>query len=84
VAQASGLIGVAVADNGSFDSAFALTGNSGNLDFAGDFGSLSEATAGSSDIASGSYDIAAILAGGTGDATATGGNFRVDILPSLF
>ena len=30
---------------------------------AGNFGSLSEATAGSSDIASGSYDIAAILAG---------------------
>ena len=51
---------------------------------AGNFGSLSEATAGSSDVASGSYDIAAILTGGTGDATATGGNFLVDILPSLF
>ena len=115
VAQASGLNGVASAENGSFDNALALTGNSGtalaqfgngdvaadigdgsasaggtsasllgNLDFAGNFGSLSEATAGSSDIASGSYDIAAILAGGTGDATATGGNFLVDILPSLF
>ena len=50
---------------------------------AGNFGSLSEATAGSSDIASGSYDIAAILAGGTGDATATGANFLVCILPGL-
>jgi hypothetical protein len=55
----------------------------GNYDFATNLGSLSEATAGSSDIASGSYDIAAILAGGTGDATATGANFLVCILPGL-
>jgi hypothetical protein len=39
--------------------------------------------AGSSDIAPGSFDLAAILAGGTPDATATGANFLVEILPSL-
>jgi hypothetical protein len=114
VAQEGGLNGVATADGGSFDSAYALTGASGtaiaqfgngdsatnigdglasaggtspgllgNFDFATNLGSLSEATAGSSEIASGSYDIAAILAGGTGDATATGANFLVCILPGL-
>jgi len=56
----------------------------GNYDIAENFGSLMTAMAGSSDVASGSFDLAAILAGGTPDATATGGNFLVDILPSLF
>jgi hypothetical protein len=55
----------------------------GNYDIAENFGSLMTAMAGSSDTASGSYDIAAILAGGTGDATATGMNFLVCILPGL-
>lgn len=56
----------------------------GNADFAENLGSLMSATAGSGDGVSGSFDIAAILAQGTGDANATGGNFLVDILPSLF
>jgi hypothetical protein len=115
VAQEGGLDGVATAHNGSFDSAFALTGNSGtavaefgngdsatnigdgfasaggtsdsllgNADIADNFGSLMQAIAGSSDTASGSFDLAAILAGGTPDAIATGENFLVTILPSLF
>jgi hypothetical protein len=117
VAQEGGLNGVALAGNGSFDSAYDLTGASGhaiadlgngdsatnigdglasaggtsesssipgNYDIAENFGSLMTAMAGSSDVASGSFDLAAILAGGTPDATATGGNFLVDILPSLF
>src|SRR5271166_303952 len=113
VAQEGGLNGVATAGNGSFDSAFALTGASGsavaqfgsgdfatdigdgsaiaggtsgllgNVDFADNFGSLMEAMAGSSDTASGSFDLAAILAGGTPDAIATGMNFLVCILPGL-
>ena len=115
VANEGGLAGVATAKNGSFDSAYALTGNGGtavaefgngdsatnigdgfasaggtsdsllgNVDIADNFGSLMQAIAGSSDVASGSYDLAAILAGGTPDATATGANFLVEILPSLF
>jgi len=91
----TGNSGSAVVEFGSGDSATNIGDGSasaggtsdslmGNLDFATNLGSLSEATAGSSDIASGSYDIAAILSGGTGDATATGGNFLVEILPSLF
>jgi hypothetical protein len=91
----TGNSGSAVVEFGSGDSATNIGDGSasaggtsdslmGNFDFATNLGSLSEATAGSSDIASGSYDIAAILAGGTGDATATGGNFLVEILPSLF
>ena len=115
MAQEGGLNGVATAGNGSFDSAYALTGASGtaiaefgngdsatnigdglasaggtsesllgNYDIAENFGSLMQAMAGSSDTASGSFDLAAILAGGTPDATATGGNFLVEILPSLF
>jgi hypothetical protein len=56
----------------------------GNYDLAENLGSLMSATAGSSDTAAGSFDIAAILAQGTGDANATGANFLVDILPSLF
>jgi hypothetical protein len=115
VAQEGGLNGVAEAENGSFDSAYALTGASGtaiaefgngdvatnigdgftqaggtsdsllgNADFAENLGSLMSAIAGSSDTASGSFDIAAILAQGTADANATGANFLVDILPSLF
>jgi hypothetical protein len=117
VAQEGGLNGVALAGNGSFDSAYDLTGASGhaiaelgngdsatnigdglasaggtsesssipgNYDIAENFGSLMTAMAGSSDTASGSYDLAAILAGGTPDAIATGENFLVTILPSLF
>jgi hypothetical protein len=55
----------------------------GNADIADNFGSLSQAMAGSSDTAAGSFDLAAILSGGTGDATATGMNFLVCILPGL-
>ena len=47
-------------------------------------GTLFEATAGSSDVASGSYDFAAILTGGTSDLSATGANFLFETLPSLF
>jgi len=55
----------------------------GNVDIADNFGSLMQAMAGSSDTAAGSFDLAAILAGGTPDAIATGGNFIVCILPGL-
>ena len=55
----------------------------GNYDIAENLGSLSQATAGASDTAAGSFDVAAILAQGTGDATATGMNFLVCILPGL-
>jgi hypothetical protein len=86
--------GTAAAEFGNGDSAtnigdgLATAGGSsdsllGNVDIADNFGSLMTAMAGSSDTASGSYDLAAILAGGTGDATATGMNFLVCILPGL-
>ncbi len=91
----TGNSGEAVAAFGNGDSATnigdgsALAGGTsatllGNFDIADNFGSLQQAMAGASDTASGSYDLAAILAQGTPDATATGGNFLVEILPSLF
>jgi hypothetical protein len=43
-----------------------------------------QAMAGSSDTAAGSFDLAAILSGATHDAIATGENFLVTIVPSLF
>jgi hypothetical protein len=90
----TGASGTAIAQFGNGDSAtnigdgLASAGGTsgsllGNYDFATNLGSLSEATAGSSDTAAGSFDLAAILAGGTGDATATGMNFLVCILPGL-
>jgi hypothetical protein len=56
----------------------------GNLDIADNFGSLMQAMAGSSDTAPGSFDLAALLSGATHDAIATGANFLVTIVPSLF
>jgi hypothetical protein len=90
----TGASGSAVAQFGNGDSATdigdgsAIAGGTsdsllGNSDIADNFGSLMQAMAGSSDIAPGSFDLAAILAGGTPDATATGANFLVEILPSL-
>jgi hypothetical protein len=90
----TGASGSAVAQFGSGDFATdigdgsAIAGGTsgllGNVDFADNFGSLMEAMAGSSDTTAGSFDLAALLAGGTPDAIATGGNFLVTILPSLF
>jgi hypothetical protein len=90
----TGASGTAIAQFGNGDFAnttgdgFSSAGGTsefiGNADYAANLGSLMSAMAGSSDTASGSFDIAAILASGTPDATATGGNFLVDILPSLF
>jgi hypothetical protein len=91
----TGASGTAIAEFGNGDSAtnigdgLASAGGTGatllgNADIADNFGSLMSAIAGSSDVASGSYDIAAILAQGTPDAIATGENFLVTILPSLF
>jgi hypothetical protein len=90
----TGASGTAIAQFGSGDIAtnigdgFAGAGGTsasllGNADFAENLGSLMSAMAGSSDTAAGSFDIAAILAQGTGDATATGANFLVCILPGL-
>lgn len=91
----TGASGTAIAEFGNGDSAtnigdgLASAGGTsssllGNADIADNFGSLMTAMAGSSDTASGSFDLAAILAGGTPDAIATGENFLVTILPSLF
>jgi hypothetical protein len=89
----TGASGSAIAEFGNGDSATdigdgsAIAGGNasftGNADIADNFGSLMQAMAGSSDTAAGSFDLAAILSGGTGDATATGMNFLVCILPGL-
>jgi hypothetical protein len=55
----------------------------GNFDIASVLGTESTATAGSDLIGPGSFDLAAVVDEAAVNATATGGNFLVDILPSL-
>lgn len=58
---------------------------SGNFDLASVFGNSSHALAGANTGAPGDFDLGAVFGDGFGPTTAaTGGNFLVDILPSLF
>ena len=90
----TGASGSASAEFGSGDSATDIgdgvanaggnTSFTGNADIADNFGVLNfSATAGSSDTAAGSFDLAAIFSGATQDAVATGANFLVCIVPGL-
>jgi hypothetical protein len=55
----------------------------GNFDFATVFGNSSDATAGSTLTAPGDFDLAAVFGDMLHSTAATGGNYLVDILPTL-
>lgn len=74
-------------DNSTADAGGSDTGASGdlagNFDLAAIFGNGSDATAGASPSAPGDFDLAAIFGDLLHSTGATGGNFLVDILPTL-
>jgi len=61
----------------------AATAGNGSNDIDSVVGSDSSAFAGADSSAAGNFDLAAVFADGLSSTTATGGNFLVDILPTL-